>query len=1283
MADTNDQNNSTNDQSDILSVLLGTNNTELNKQNQLLSSIDITLKKILQNGGNMSMSNLNNMRGQDSRSTTFAQRYNDSTSSLNGVSFGRNSTKGAFDSFTDALERELLNGLFGADLNGLLKGALNQLADDIGVSVKDIPKTFGSEIGKKLLSTGLGGSLASTVKGQFSKLTDKIKTKYQQGVDDYYARNPDAQRPNRSQSTLRDSIIGNGESGANGSRVANSSGSGISSNDVVIHASTVIIYLDGDEVSPNDGNPGDGDAVPNSDMDSRLRQILTDSLGEDTVANVIKDSGLSELTGILQGGADAGEVESKLLSLLDGSGGTDLAGLSQSLASTFGEGNADNSNPSNDRNSMLRQMLSDSLGDEIAGGLQDAGLDKLTSLLQGGAGAGEVESQLLSMLGGNGGADLAGLSQSLVSTLGMGETGAAGAAEAGAALSGLAGAASAVALPLLAVVAGFIALKAISNALKPAMEGFETAIEGAKKAANRYSASQKANIDNAQKRLIDDVETMVKTPFDILEKAATKWYNTWDENLRKINGTQGYNKEELQSLMGAFADRLREEGLTSAVSAADITDNLAKVLDSGLSGTVAEEFAYIATKLNAAVPTQDFFEAADTYASVAVNSIRMGKSQEQAIADANAQLEGFASNVLYASRNIAGGFTTGLKNAVELFKQSVQIAQAGKTNNATEISAVMTAVSAITGAIAPDLATSMTDAVYKAATGGNSSEIVALRSLAGINASNTEFLRQLTSNPKEVFSNLFTELAKRQSMSEDAYMEVAEGLSSIFGVSMDAFAHVDFAYLAQAISSMNATNSSLDENIALLASGESTTTAEQLKMQQINKVILDEGLAYVLDNEAAREVQRHMWAEQIAREQMEATYGVELQGAALKFLEGIRETIDNILSFLNPFRALGKLADLAVTVQESNAIQADIAQMLTLGKVGTGNAADLYNLTTRNKDLNLTDSLVNMMGGLSLYKGVSNSRKLMNSFFHTGGSQQLLSDMFQTTLSISSSGGTTFSGNSAYSWGTIGKSVANALYSSNTGSTDSAFTTLSAASGSSLSAAEDSTSSQIKTKELNEALSSMSDFVKNDTEHQYSYDDWVKSVMSKYHISDFNKVLDDNNMTEESVQGQFDMLQTQVAAQEKLDREQREEDFWENNTILLTTTTELITISNEWLESINAHAEETYRKLDEFFESWSDYYIRHTVYNSGFTTDEYDKIVRQEKDKSDTAALALAEALTKNDVKALLDPTLQTNVLLAEILKTAVAILAQSKDGGNSISLPDTIAGLSLGIVNV
>lgn len=1283
MADTNNQNNSINNQSDILSALLGTNNTELNKQNQLLGSIDITLRKILQNGGNMSMSNLNNMRGQDGRNTTFVQRYNDSTSSSNSVSFGRNGTKGAFDSFTDALERELLNGLLGADLNGLMKSALNQLADDIGVSVKDIPKAFGSEIGKKLLSTGLGGKIAESVQGKAGTLISNIKNKYQQGVNDYYARNQDAKRPirNQSQSTLRDNIFGNRESGINGSRAANSSGSGISSNDVVIHASNVIIYLDGEKASPNDGNSSD----PNTDMDSKLRQILTDSLGEN-IAGGIQDAGLSELTGLLQGGAGTGEVESKLLSLLGDSGITDLAGLSQSLISTFERGNTDNSNPDNDRFSMLRQMLTDSLGEDIVGGLQDVGLDKLTSLLQGGAGAGEVESQLLSMLGGSGGFDLAGLSQSLVSTLGIGEAG----AGVSAALSGLTAAIAPLASAILPVVIGFIALKAISNALAPAMKGFKTAIEGAKKAANRYNESQKKNLDEAQKRLEADVETMVRTPFAILEDAAKKWYDTWDENLRKINGTQGYNKEELQSLMGAFADRLREENLTSAVSAADITDNLAKVLDSGLSGVVAEEFAYLATKLNAAVPTQDFFGYADTYASIAANSIRMGKSQEQAIADANSQLEAFASNVLYASREVAGGFTTGLKDAESLFKQSVQIAQAGKTNNATEISAVMTAVSAITGAIAPDLATSMTDAIYKAATGGNSSEIVALRSLAGINASNTEFIKQLASNPKEIFADLFAELAKRQSMSESAYMEVAEGLSNIFGISMDAFARVDFAYLAQAISEMNSSNSSLDKNIALLASGETTTTAEQLKMQQINKTILDEGLAYVLDNEAAREIQKHMWDEQIARELMEATYGVELQGAALEFLEGIRQTVDNILGFLNPFKLLGKLANLGASIAEASALKADVAGLLEAGKVGNGKAESKYQLTTRNRDLNLTDSIVNMLGGTSLYDGVSGLRKAYNAIanpFTYGG--RLIDDIGSyISAGINTVGFNKFTGESSYNWNTIGKSIAKQIAA--TPQKIPSGTSIASASASQLSMFNNSTESNTEKAQnqandkVKTALDSMSDFVQNDTEHTMTYEDWKEHAANKYFKGDifkssikkFDEALEGAGMSEESVKGQFDMLQTQVAGKEKLEREKREEQFWENNTKLLTTTT-------DWLESINTHTENLFKKFEDYYSEWTKYFIDHKVYNSAFTHEDYDRISRQEKEGSETAIYALADALTQNKVDLLLDPTLQTNALLAQILKVAAAILNQTKDSGTALSLPDTIAGLSLGIVNV
>ena len=428
----------------------------------------------------------------------------------------------------------------------------------------------------------------------------------------------------------------------------------------------------------------------------------------------------------------------------------------------------------------------------------------------------------------------------------------------------------------------------IANAVAPAIEGLKQFGDTIKKTANRTHDEQDQMLKHAQERLEADVKTMVETPFKILEDAARKLYDVWDSNIREINQTQGYNKEDLQNLIGSYAQRLRDENLSSVVSSADITEHLTKVLESGLSGQVAEEFAYLATKLNAAIPTQDFFQYADAYASLAATAIQQGQSEAQAIEYANTQLESFANNILYASRQISGGFSTGLKNANELFEQSVKIAQTGRSTNVTEISGVMASVSAIVGAVAPDLASSMTDLIYQAATGGNTSQLVALRSLAGINASNTEFLREFTQNPKAVFTELFENLADMQQMSPDNYMEVAEGLADVFGVSMDALARVDFNYLAQAISEMNVNSGSLDENLSLLASGESTTSAEQMRMQQINQYMIDEGLAYVMDNEAARAIQEHMWEEQIANELMEATYGVELTGSAAEAIQGIK-----------------------------------------------------------------------------------------------------------------------------------------------------------------------------------------------------------------------------------------------------------------------------------------------------------------------------------------------------------------------------------------------------------
>lgn len=934
----------------------------------------------------------------------------------------------------------------------------------------------------------------------------------------------------------------------------------------------------------------------------------------------------------------------------------------------------------------------------LQGNLSDDALSSILDLLGGGSSVDDMINGISSILKGSAssagaagagaagaGAGAAGAGAAGAGAAGASAAGAAGAAGAGAVGAGITealGALAAVAPEILLVIGAIVAvtmvLDALSDAVKPMVEGSKKLFKSLSDAANRYEKSREANMDAAQKRLKADIETMVTTPFDILKSAAENLYNAWDESVRTINGTQGYNKDQLYDLMGNFADRLRSDGLERVVSTDTVTTNLAKVLESGLSGTVAEEFAYLATKLNAAIPTEDFFNYAGTYSSIAANAIQQGKSQSEAIAYANSQLESFASNLLYASREISGGFTTGLKDANTLFQQSVQIAQASKTNNATQISGVMTAVSAIVGAVAPDLATSMTDAIYKAATGGNSSEIVALRSLAGINASNTEFLKKLSEDPQGVFTTLFDNLGNMQKMSQDSYMEVAEGLSSVFGVSMDAFARVDFNYLAQAISSMNTSNGSLEENLELLASGETTTNAEQLRMQQINEYMWNEGLAYVMDNEAARSIQEHMWDEQIARELMEATYGVEIQGAALEFLEGIRKTIDNILGFLNPFKMFSKLSNLVGSIEEAEAQDVDLTQLLELGKLGGGNAKALYQLTTRNKDLNLTENLVNMMGGVSAYNIASTKRQITSDLLYTGwnnlfdataGGQGMnaLYALVSTGAGKAGQGiSSMFNGKSAYSWGTIGKSTASALSSTASLSASSTSTGLAAISSEQKEASATVQAQKVATQNLTNMLNSMQTYVDEATAkgETADYDEWVKSASSANRIDDFAAALQEAGMTEEAVKSQFDSATTQAAQTAEKERKLREEKFW-------TDTVDLLTVNNTMLQSI-------FDKQTEFFQAIVDYFIDHLVYSSSYSHTDVSTVQKKEKNKSETAIYELARALTQNTTD-LLDPTVQTNAILAQILKLVNVLVQQGTLNTESGAMSNILANMATG----
>lgn len=1005
-------------------------------------------------------------------------------------------------------------------------------------------------------------------------------------------------------------------------------------------------------------------------------------------------------------------------------------------------------------------------GDAIKGGVKNVVKSFLSNGASGAGSSGGLFSGMVSASGTTGAAVAEGAGTAAVAGGGAAASGgAAGAATAGTAAAGTAGggaaAGGAVAAGAASGPPGWVVLAVIAavvvaaETLAPALEGLASLVKSVGKSFTKDEDLRKKRAENARKRLEADMEWIAKKPFEILEEAAQKWSDTWDSNLRTVGQTQGYDKEAVYALYEGYAERLRNEGLASVINATDIADKLASVLESGLSGKVAEEFAYEATKLGAAIPTQDFFQYADTYASIAANAIAQGRSQRDALNAANAELEQFASNLLYSSRELAGGFSTGLKNSSDLFKQATQIAQSAKTYNASEISGTLTSVSAIIGAVAPDLADSLVTNIVNAAIGGNDSSIVALRSLAGINASNTEFLRAIAQDPKSVFASLFNQLANYQNMAPDNFMEAAEGLAEVFGIDKAAFARVDFNYLADAIASMDTNNGSLQENLDLLVSGQTTTSAEQLKAQEINRMILNEGLAYVIDSEAGRMIQQHMWDEQLANEIESNTYAVDIQGSALEFLEGIRRSMTTLLNFLNPVGFIAKgVANMVESVSTAIGNEQDLAEILKLGAVGSNTTA-FNNLTTRGKDLGLTTSLVEMMGGskgvaaLNWYaKGLQANANMFGLF--SSGSFNWINDQARGNLSVASplsmaiglvrraaegfdSGSNAVT--SRYGWNTVGKSVAQALQSTPINTKSYV--------GSIVSNVASATqfSQESSNKRFQEFINTAAEAAKT-----MNYEQWVATARTKG-ISDFSQALSDYGRTEEELRSFFEENEAQAGARIEAARKEDEQlfrdqnrDFWDyesgSSGVFQTalwipffgdgqkydTRMDAVDMAMAELQlqigSAEKHTvigglEEISRKLGEdadytvigvleqmrrdisttfvttssifqkCLRGWISYLEDVERYSTNVSkSSAWTDLKNAEKDQQTEATLALANALGVFSAEELkkLDPQLQTNVLLGEILVVVQAMMQQNNTAGGGLTLPDTLSALGLGV---
>lgn len=872
-------------------------------------------------------------------------------------------------------------------------------------------------------------------------------------------------------------------------------------------------------------------------------------------------------------------------------------------------------------------------------------------------------------------------------------------------ISGLKGATGAikVAAPQLIVATTVLtALDAITDEFGVFVKRFSAGFERAKKTYNRWDESRQKQLKLQDERIQADIRTYIETPFKILEEAANKIYSVWDSALQTINGTQGYDKAGLQDLMTAYASRLRAEGLSDVVGTTDVTTMLESILNQGLSGKVAEEFAYQATVLRKAIPTEDFTPYAQAYASLASSYMALGNSQQDALKYANSQLQLFASNILTASREVSGGFTSSLTGVSGLFNDIVKIAQTGKSTDTSGISSALSIVQAVAGQVSSDVGTSLVNKIVDAAVGGNDSNLVALRSLAGTGASNTAFLQALVRNPNYVLANLFSGLESMFDKSTDNYMEVAYSLSDTFDISADALARIDWAKLVSELRNNTSSNANLEKNMKLLSSGETTTSAEAQRLAQINQYMIDQGLSYVLDNEAARQIQQHMWDMEREARMQETTYAVDFAGGARESMSSIGSLLGNIIKILTA--GLSVPATYLTNSDDYLALKEDLKNLIQAGKVGNGNETAYKKLTTyKYKDLaklGEEPNLLQMWGKDSHY-------------FGTKGTDNIALSLSQAVSSSAP--------DSKYSWGKTGKSVLQAISNYKAAPYDLP--------GIQAYGQSPEMESQSATK-----MSDWVDAMKSYISEGKTYQDWYNSA-SDYGFSDIDSTLSDLGYSQQDLQNMYLDASTDYAVQQEVARRAQESQFysdaigWIENTYpadyenwnlkydtnvaswfttfteqmsswqtlytdTMTALTEHLDMNfKSWTELYTEYTDETHKfqksQINQFDESfindflyeWKDYYIgNHTHYRESTSFDSAIHTINSEKSQTGEAVLALAQSLTK-DYKDLADPAVQTNVLLGQVVILLQSILT-AQTSGSGLTLPTALSALGLNIGN-
>ncbi len=370
-----------------------------------------------------------------------------------------------------------------------------------------------------------------------------------------------------------------------------------------------------------------------------------------------------------------------------------------------------------------------------------------------------------------------------------------------------------------------------------------------------------------------------------------------------------------------------------------------------------------------------------------------------------------------------------------------------------------------------------------------------------------------------------------------------------------------------------------------------------------------------------------------------------------------------------------------------------------------------------------------LSGGADTFNTLNDKVDLIGGIFNPLGSVAKLANTVSDELLHSNSI------NSRYNWGSVGKSVAQALQTTPINN--------SSLLGSVINTAKSATevAKETSNARFQEFLDTAAEASKS-----MSYEHWVASAKDKG-ISDFSEALKNYGKTEEEVRAYFDANQAQEGAKQETARKEDEQrfrdenrEFWdyssghtgvfqtamwipffgdgqkydtrmdaldtalfqirtrigsaEKHTIIsgIEELSRKLGEDNEFtvigvLSQIHADISNTFVSTSSVFQrclaDWTRYITESEAFSKTISkSSAWSDLKNAEKDQQTEATLALANALGVFSAEELkkMDPQLQANVLLGEILVVLQTIMQQNNTTAGGLSLPDTLSALGFGM---